>query len=211
MKALRGAVVGALALLALASGAAWPTNVSASAAADLCKPRTSTGLMIGKVIEVVHGDVAIGGKYVGAAPFDIRSGVRICTDANGQVIFTLTRPRGRIACNTLPGSRLVATPKTLQFVAGTSWCFGQGDAGSLSGGSTTVPFEVARDTLFGVLVRPNAVIVKVVSGSVSVSGSIIRKSRQAALTSPRETDRVALTAADRSAVAELSAALAQER
>jgi hypothetical protein len=109
MRTTRGvAVWGLVVLAALVAGAGTlALGAAPGRAAGPC-PTRGTGPAIGSVLQVVNSSAFVGGRYVGAAPFAIRAGDTICTDARGQVVFALTASRdSSTACITLPSSRIL--------------------------------------------------------------------------------------------------------
>ena len=157
---------------------------------------------------MLHSSVFVGGKYVGAAPFDIRSGAGICTDARGQVVFELKSSSASTTCIVLPRSSLVVS-STLAVKGGTSWCVVRGGTAPLSvrGGRS---LSVQKDTLFGVAVDDKAVVVKVVAGAVDAGRTRIAGPRQARLIREWSREKLARTAEDRVAIAQLSTAIAKQ-
>jgi hypothetical protein len=192
-------------LFALAAGAGTVRLGTPSGhAAIFCSP--GRGPVVGAVIQVVHSSAFVGGRYVGAAPFDIRSGDRICTDARGQVVFSLSQLGGTMACTALPLSRVLVS-SSVGFESGTSWCVARAPRARFRAGATS--FTATTDTLFGVAVQGSTVMIKVLSGSVVAPRLRVARSQQVTLTYPSRVARVRLTAEDRLAVAQLSAAIAR--
>jgi hypothetical protein len=206
MRPTRGvAVRGSVVLAALVAGAgAFALGAAPGRAAGPC-PNRGEGAVIGSVLELVNSSAFVGGRYVGAAPFAIRSGDSICTDARGQVVFALTGSRGRTACITLPLSRVQAFAR-LRFESGTSWCVARGASSQLTLGSTDV--SAGKDSLLGISVRGRSTLVKVLAGSIETPQGRIDRSHQLTLGLATSTTDAVLTADDRRAIAQLSAALA---
>lgn len=192
-------------LLALAAAAGTlRVGTPSGHAAVLCSP--GRGPVVGAVIQVVHSSAFVGGRYVGAAPFDIRSGDRICTDARGQVVFSLSQLGGTMFCTVLPLSRVLAS-SSVGFESGTSWCVARTLMARFRAGATS--FTATTDTLFGVTVQGSTVVIKVLSGSVAGPRLRLGRSQQATLRYSPRVARARLTAEDRLAVAQLSAAIAR--
>jgi hypothetical protein len=203
--ALRGRVVLA-ALVAVATTLAL--GAAPGRAAGPC-PIRGAGPAIGSVVQLVNSSAFVGGKYVGAAPFSIRAGDSICTDARGQVAFELMGSRGSsTACITLPASRVVAASRP-RFESGTSWCVARGASSRLTVGSTDV--TAGKDSLFGISVLGTRMQVKVLTGSVDTPQGRIDRLRQSTLAPGRSPTSAVPTPDDRRAIAQLSAALAKPR
>jgi hypothetical protein len=201
--ALWGSIVSA-ALVAWAGTLAL--GAAPSRAAGPC-PTRGAGPAIGSVLQLVNSSTFVGGRYVGAAPFTIRAGDTICTDARGQVVFALSGSRGgSTACITLPASRVLAAARP-RFESGTSWCVTRGAASGLTLGST--PVTAGKDSLFGISVLGTKTLVKVLTGSVDTPMVRIDRLRQSTLAPGTSPTTAAPTADDRRAIAQLSAALAK--
>jgi hypothetical protein len=176
-------------------------------AASVCSTPVGHGAVAGALIQVLHSSVFVGGKYVGAAPFEIRSGAGICTDAMGQVVFELKSSSASTTCIALPRSSFVVS-SVLAVHGGTSWCVVRGGTGRLSVRGRTL--VVKKDTLFGVAVDDRAVVVKVVAGAIDAGRTHIPGSRQATLIREWSRQNLARTAGDRVAIAQLSTAIAKQ-
>ena len=197
----------AVALIVLAAlVGALGTDAAQSRAAPSCSSPLGRAVA-GTVIQVLHSSVFIGGRYVGAAPFDIRSGAGICTDARGQVVFELKYSTATAACIALPRSSLVAS-SALVVEVGSSWCVVRG--GTARFGVRGHDLSVSRNTLFGVAVGGRAAVIKVVAGAVHAGRLSIAKSQQATLTVAWSREKLVLTADDRVAIAQLSSAIAKQ-
>jgi hypothetical protein len=161
------------------------------------------------VLQLVNSSAFVGGRYVGVAPFSIRAGDTICTDARGQVVFALTGSRGSsTACITLPASRVLAVAR-VRFESGTSWCVVRGASARLTVGSTDV--TAGKDSLFGISVLGARTLVRVLTGSVDTPQGRIDRLRQSTLVPGTSPTSAVPTADDRRAIAQLSAALAKPR
>ena len=194
-------------LLAALAGALL-ADAPQSRAASVCSSPVGRGAVAGALIQVLHSSVFVGGRYVGAAPFDIRSGAGICTDSRGQVVFELKSSPASTSCIVLPRSSLVVS-SALVIHGGTSWCVVRGGTArfGIRGGRT---LSVSKDTLFGVAVDDKAVVVKVVAGAVDAGRTRIAGPRQARLIREWSREKLARTAEDRVAIAQLSTAIARQ-
>jgi hypothetical protein len=208
MRTTRGRVLwGSMLLAALVAGAGTPTLGTAPARAAGPCPTRGAGLAIGSVVQLVNSSAFVGGRYVGVAPFAIRAGDTICTDARGQVVFALTGSRGSsTACITLPASRVLAVAR-VRFERGTSWCVVRGAPSRLTVGSTDV--TAGKDSLFGISVLGTRMLVKVLIGSVDTPQGRIDRLRQSTLAPGTSPTSALPTADDRRAIAQLSGALAK--
>lgn len=198
----------ALAVFAALAAAALCVNAPSGQAASKCAAHRE-GDEVGEVIKVLHSSVYVGGKYVSAAPSPIDVDDRICTDARGEVVFAVVRADSRTTCNALSGSILVAGLRALTIDDGSAWCVARGGTAVLR--ALDLKLQASRDTLFNVVVDRDTLAIKVVSGSLSLSGStgmrrLVSKGRQ--LTDSNVGTRLVLTARDRVAIAELGAAIA---
>lgn len=194
-------------LVALVAGAGTlALGAAPGHAAGPC-PTRGAGSAIGSVLQLVNSSAFVGARYVGAAPFPIRAGDTICTDARGQVVFALTGSRGSsTACITLPASRVVAGTRP-RFESGTSWCVVRGASLRLWVGSSGV--TAGKDSLFGVSVVGARTLVKVVTGSVDTLQGRIDRLHQSTLAPGTSPTPTVPTADDKRAIAQLSAALAK--
>jgi hypothetical protein len=200
----RRVVSAALVVAAVLLAAAAASAAGRAEADKQCLHSRGKGSAIATVLQLVSTTAHVGGKFVGAAPFAIRDGDSVCTDARGQVVFALTGVRGT-ACITLPMSSVLAAPR-LSFVRGASWCVTRGTQPEYFVGATKV--VAGKGSLFGVSDVSGKTVVKVLAGWVETPGARVTRSEQVTVGSKTTRDAT-LSADDRRAIAQLSAALAK--
>lgn len=201
-------VVAALAALAALRTPAAPAH----ATAVRCSETSNGKQTVAKVVDVLHGSVFVGGKYIGAAPFDIRDGDRVCTDSRGQVIFDFSPAASDATCNTLPSSAVRISSGSVvraSFEAGKTWCVARPSNLWFAVFSGRIRIRPVTSALFGIEINGSAATVRVVSGRVQVRAATrkyVSQSRQVTLTATGAISAgtsIFMRAEDRVAVAQL--------
>jgi hypothetical protein len=186
----------------------------------------SPGTTVGSLTTILHTNVLVAGKNIGAAPCDLIARNTIQTDQRGQAVFRLSQAGRETKCILLSQSSLVVSPESrnqepvIRFTGGRSWCSTSGGRGGFFSPRKVPRFGDIRLTtataVFGVSVGSplTATVVKVRSASdragVQVRGSdgvrvAVKSGQEARVTSSGSvsTARTRLDAADRLALVQL--------
>jgi hypothetical protein len=157
--------------IAVAAGAGATAVGGTTSISQGCPPTSgaasSTGDVVGSVTEVLHSRVYVDRSYVGAVPFKLVAGSRVCTDEKGEATIVLSGAGKPVTCILLARSALQVRSRSLDFKAGTTWCSVRRAASSFGAPPKSRVTTKKTPTVLGVVVE-RATTVKVSSGSVDV-------------------------------------------
>jgi hypothetical protein len=219
----RRAVIVALVIALPAGTGVLRTAGRASAVAVPCLSGSLSTTSVGTITNIVHTSVYANTSYVGSAPFTLKGRHYICTDANGQVQFTLTKSK-TTTCNTLPRSKLRVYPPApptnvvIEFLIspGKSWCATSKGKEAWYSARVAKVRLYTKDPVFGVAVVERRAVVKDTYGFLAVYAASIKRPvllgplQQVAISANgtvREPDAADITPEDRAAIAQLGPAV----